>query len=100
MAKEIDPFDFDDVSDLPEELRKGVTARKGRASGGYAAWVDVLQKGKAAGYDSLTLAQLKGAAHRMGLKLPSDQTLRKHLDDAQKAGAVTKPTKQTYSVTE
>lgn len=97
MAKEIDPFDFSNTEDLPEDLAKAVAARKGRAGGGYAAWVDVLRKGKAAGHDSLTLAQLKAAAHRLKLTLPSDQTLRKHLDDAQKAGVVTKPTKQTYA---
>lgn len=96
-TKPANPFDFENVEDLPEELQKAVTSRGGRSSGGYVPWVDVLKKGKEAGFDSLTLGQIKGAAHRLGMKIPSDQTLRKHFDDALKAGLIEKPTRQTYS---
>lgn len=93
----VDPFDFTKVDDLPEELQKAVS---GRARGGTSpnTFVEVIRKGKEAGHAALTLGQIKAAAHRMGIKIPSDQTLRKALENAEKAGLIVKPSRQSYAI--
>lgn len=92
------PFDFSDVSDLPEELRKGLTARGGSSSSAKDI-MDILQKAKEAGMDKVTVSMLIAAAYRMKIKLPSKQTVVKYLNEAVEKGVVTKPTRQTYALT-
>jgi hypothetical protein len=88
----IDPkfFDFTDVSDLPEDLRK-------RAA---AAPVADLVADLAAIVDAapcvLSLAQIIAVATRMGVTLPADPTVSKHVKTAIELGLIVRVTRQSY----
>lgn len=89
------PFDFNDVSDLPEELAAKLTAE---TNGNVDAFVNVVVKGKEAGLDTLEINQIMAAATRMGVEVPTQQTVRNYLNKAVEQGKLVKPTRQTYAV--
>lgn len=87
------PFDFSDVSDLPDDLAKRLhTDRTDHAK----VFADVVSKGAAAGLTELDINQIMAAAIRMGIALPSQQAVRGYLNKAVDLGLIHKPTRQTY----
>lgn len=87
------PFDFSDLSDLPEELAAKLHSDN---TGNARAYADVVQKGAEAGYDELTINQIMAAATRMGIEVPTQQTVRGYLNKAVELGMISKPSRQTY----
>lgn len=86
-------FDFNDVSDLPEELQKSFQSDQLEAAREYA---DIVDAGYAAGYSKLGIKQIIAAAIRMGKKPPTETTVRNYLNRAVEAGLIVKPTRATY----
>lgn len=95
MTDQKNAFDFTDVSDLPEELAAKLTAE---TNGNVDAFVGVVAKGKEAGYDTLEINQIMAAATRLGIEVPTQQTVRNYLNKAVEQGKLVKPTRQTYAV--
>lgn len=89
------PFDFNNLDDLPEDLREKLTAS---TNGSVDEIVSVIAAGKEAGFDALTLNQIKAAGMRMGIEMPTDATIRAWLKTAEEQGKVSKPSRQTYAV--
>lgn len=89
------PFDFSDLSDLPEELAKKLNTETTDNAKVYA---DVVRKGAEAGYAELEINQIIAAATRMGLEPPTQQTVRNYLNKAVELGLVNKPSRQTYGI--
>lgn len=92
----IDPWDFEETSDLDEKLAKALKPR--RTSVSSSSFLDILKEAKQRGRESMTLAQIMVVAQRTGVKLPSEQTLRKHLNAAEEKGLIKKPTRQSYAI--
>ncbi|MEM9476175.1 MAG: hypothetical protein AAGA71_12840 [Pseudomonadota bacterium] len=90
-----DPFDFSDLSDLPEELQKKLNTETQDRASEFAA---VVIKGAEAGHDQLTINHIIAAATRMGMDIPSQQTVRGYLNKAVDMGLISKPTRQTYGL--
>ena len=88
-------FDFADVSDLPAELAEKLTRD---TDGAVNAWAEVVVKGAAAGYDSLSINQIVAAGHRMGYEMPTVTTIRNYLNRAVELKLISKPTRMTYGV--
>lgn len=90
-------FDFNDVSDLPQELQAKLS------SGGsteYTKVLKVLEAAKEAGRTSVTLTEIMAAATRMNVELPSEVTIRNWLNKCVSQGMAIKPTRQTYAINE
>ena len=62
-------FDFSNVADLPEELAAKLTAE---TNGNVDTFVNVVAKGKEAGFDTLEINQIMAAAHRLGVDVAAD----------------------------
>lgn len=90
-----DPFDFTDLTDLPEDLQKKLHRDTNDNAKEFA---EVVAKGAAAGVTELDINQIMAAAMRMGIEVPTQQTVRDYLNKAVKLGLLTKPTRQTYAV--
>lgn len=90
-----DPFDFTDLSDLPEELQKKLYSDTMENARVYA---DVVRKGAEAGYDELDINQIIAAATRMGIDVPTPQTVRNYLNKAVAEGMISKPSRQSYGI--
>lgn len=93
--KTVNPFDFSDLSDLPEELAGKLHTDTDENARVYA---EVVAKGAAAGMSELTINQIMAAAMRMGHDVPTQQTVRGYLNRAEKLGLIGKPTRQTYGI--
>lgn len=91
------PFDFNDVSDLPENLAKSLTVGSDRSTAARE-WADVVVAGKEAGYAELNINQIMAAATRMGLTVPGTQTVRGYLTRAVELGYLHKPSQRSYAV--
>lgn len=89
------PFDFNDLSDLPEDLQDKLTVA---TNGSVNEIVKVVAAGKEAGFDALSLNQIKAAGLRMGIELPTDATIRAWLNTGVEQGKLTKPSRQTYAI--
>jgi hypothetical protein len=89
------PFDFADLSDLPEELQKKLHTDTTDNAKVYA---DVVIAGAAAGYAELEINQIMAAAVRMNIDVPTQQTVRGYLNRAVELGMIQKPSRQTYGV--
>ena len=89
------PFDFSDLSDLPEELANKLTAE---TNGNVDAFVGVVHQGAAAGLATIEINQIMAAAIRLGIEVPTQQTVRGYLNKAVEQGKLVKPTRQTYAV--
>jgi hypothetical protein len=92
-----DPFDFSDVSDLPEDLQKKLHTDSDENAREYAA---VVVKGAEAGFAELTINQIMAAAMRMGMVVPTQPTVRSYLNEAVKLGLISKPGRLTYGAPE
>lgn len=90
------PFDFSDVSDLPGDIAKKLTASP--AAVAYVGVLPILTAAAAAGVPALSLNQVLAAGFRMGITLPTAATVRKWLNDAEGAGKVVKPNRNTYAI--
>tara|TARA_Y100000296_G_scaffold66371_1_gene78415 strand:+ start:41502 stop:41903 length:402 start_codon:yes stop_codon:yes gene_type:complete len=88
-------FDFSNVADLPEELAAKLTAE---TNGNVDTFVNVVAKGKEAGFDTLEINQIMAAAHRLGVDVPTQQTVRNYLNKACEQGKLVKPTRQSYAL--
>ncbi len=93
MTNEQNFFDFADLSDLPDELAEKLTRD---TDGNVNAWADVVNKGAAAGFESLSINQIIAAGHRMGLEMPTVTTIRNYLNRAVELRLISKPTRMTY----
>lgn len=93
MTNEQSFFDFADLSDLPDELAEKLTRD---TDGNVNAWADVVNKGAAAGFESLSINQIIAAGHRMGLEMPTVTTIRNYLNRAVELRLISKPTRMTY----
>lgn len=91
------PFDFTDTTDLPEALAKKLTTTSDRSTAARQ-YADVLVAGRDAGYAALNINQIMAAATRLGMEVPTAQTVRAYLDAGVKLGYIVKPTRQTYAV--
>lgn len=89
------PFDFNDLSDLPEELQEKLTVA---TNGSVDELVKIIAAGKEAGFDALTLNQVKAAGMRMGIEMPTDATIRNWLNTGVEQGKLVKPSRQTYAI--
>ena len=89
------PFDFADLSDLPEELQKRLHTDTTDNAKVYA---DVVRKGAEAGFDELDINQIMAAATRMGIEVPTQQTVRGYLNKGVDLGTLSKPSRQTYAI--
>ena len=87
------PFDFADLSDLPEDLQKKLYTETTDNAKVYA---EVVIAGAAAGYSELEINQIMAAATRMGIEVPTQQTVRGYLNKAVELGLIKKPSRQTY----
>lgn len=90
---EKDPFDFFDLSDLPETLQEKLTSD---TDGDVRAWADVVKKGAERGFNELSINQIIAAGSRMGLQIKTQTTLRNYLNRAVKMKLIGKPTRMTY----
>lgn len=86
------PYDFTDVSDVPEELQKRFVKSKSEPVGVQTV-VDIVIGAPAA----LTLAQIMVVAARLGAELPAENTVRSYLNLAVGSGRLSKPSRQTYA---
>lgn len=93
----MNPFDFNDVSDLSPELQAKLTTG---GSTEYTKILQVLEAAKAAGRTSVTLTEIIAAASRMNVELPSEVTVRNWLNKCVAQGMATKPTRQSYAISE
>lgn len=89
------PFDFNDLSDLPEDLQDKLTVA---TNGSVDEIVKVVAAGKDAGFDALSLNQIKAAGMRMGIEMPTDATIRAWLNTGVEQGKLMKPSRQTYAI--
>lgn len=89
-------FDFNDLSDLPEDLQDKLTVA---TNGSVDDLVKVVAAGKEAGFDALSLNQVKAAGMRMGIEMPTDATIRNWLNTGVEQGKLSKPSRQTYAIT-
>lgn len=87
------PFDFTDLSDLPEDLANKLHTDTNENAVAYA---EVVRKGAEAGLSELDINQIIAAATRLGLDVPKQQTVRNYLNKAVELGLINKPTRQTY----
>ena len=89
------PFDFSDLSDMPEEL-----AAKMQKSGStqYLQLVDVIKAASEVGIKALTLNEVVVAATRMSVELPAEVTVRNWLNKAVNMGRLCKPSRQSYAM--
>lgn len=88
-------FDFANLDDLPAELAEKLSSD---TDGAVKAWAEVVSKGAAAGYDSLSINQIIAAGHRMGLEMPTVNTIRNYLNRGVELKLISKPTRMTYGV--
>jgi len=89
------PFDFADLSDLPEDLAKKLATEGADHAKVYA---EVVRKGAEAGFVELDINQIIAASIRMGIDVPTQQTVRGYLNKAVELGLVSKPSRQTYGI--
>lgn len=94
-ASNVNPFDFTNLSDLPEELAKKLATETTDHAKVYA---DVIRKGAEAGFAELEINQIMAAAIRMGIEVPTQQTVRGYLNKGVELGLISKPSRQTYGV--
>lgn len=88
-----DPFDFTDLSDLPDDLAKKLHTE---TSDNARVFADVVDKGAAAGHTELDINQIMAAAIRLGMDVPTQATVRGYLNKAVDMGLIQKPSRQTY----
>lgn len=88
------PFDFSDLSDLPAELAAKLTAE---TNGNVDAFVGVVSKAAEFGLETVEINQIMAAAIRLGIEVPTQQTVRNYLNAAVEQGKLVKPTRQTYA---
>lgn len=93
MTKNV--YDFTDISDLPEELQGKLERENTEGARTYA---DIVIKGAEAGAGHLNINQIEAVARRLGLKVPTQTTIRNHLNKAVELGLICKPTRQSYGV--
>lgn len=96
-TKAINPFDFTDLSDLPDDLATKLEQRTSATLEAAREYADVVQKGADAGVEVLSINQIIAAATRMDMDPPSQQTVRNYLNAAVDQGWITKPGRQSYS---
>lgn len=82
-------YDFEHVDDLPEELRGAVQRTK--------LPVDEYAEIVTAAPHPLSMSQIRAVAHRKGLELPSENTVRKYLDQAIERGLICRISRQKYA---
>ena len=87
-------FNFADLSDLPEDLRKPLETETLDDAKNYA---QIVVDAKAAGYDSLNIRQITAVAFRLYGKVPTQNTIRAYLNEAVKLKLIGKPTRASYS---
>lgn len=89
------PFDFSDLSDLPEDLAAKLTTE---TNGNVSAFVGVVAKAAEYNITVLSINEIIAAAIRLGIEVPTQQTVRNYLNAAVTAGKLVKPSRQTYAL--
>lgn len=89
------PFDFSDLSDLPAELAAKLTVE---TNGNVDAFVGVVTEAAKYGIKTLGINEITAAAIRMGIEVPTQQTVRNYLNTAVSQGKLMKPTRQSYAL--
>jgi len=90
------PFDFTDLSDLPEDLQTKLKSTKPAPP--VDELVDLINKGHEAGFASLSCTQIRAAAYRVGLEIPSNAKVLEYIKIAIEQNKVYKYSRQTYAV--
>ena len=91
----VNPFDFSNLSDLPADLQAKLATE---TTNNAAVYAEVIRKGAEAGFAELEINQIIAAAIRMGIEVPTQQTVRGYLNKAVELKLVSKPSRQTYGV--
>ena len=90
-------FDFSNTDDLPADLQKKL-ARSGGDNSNAEAYAEIVRKGAEAGVAEMDINQIIAVAHRMQMKVPSQQTVRDYLNRAVEIGMIVKPSRQMYAL--
>lgn len=94
-----DLYDFSDVSDLSDSLKGRLTAGGSRTNPLVAVYLDIVVKARSdGGIEVINISQVEAIAERMKLPSKSQQSIRGALNVSVAAGALTKPSRQTYAV--
>lgn len=88
-----DLFDFADLTDLPEELAEKLT--KG-GDDSAKEWAGIVTMGAERGHTELSINQIIAVASRMGMEIPTQQTVRNYLNRAVELRLIGKPTRMSY----
>lgn len=91
MTKDL--FDFNDLSDLPEELAGRLTSDTDKQE---RDWAGIVLAGVERGFSELSINQIIAVATRMGFELPTVTTIRNYLNKGVARGLIGKPTRQSY----
>lgn len=86
-------FNFNDLSDLPEELQGKLHSDKDASA---REWAEIVNAGVAAGFPRLSLKQIEAVATRAKIAVPTEQTIRGYLNRAVELKLIGKPTRSTY----
>lgn len=90
---EKDLFDFANLSDLPEDLQGKLTRDTDEA---VKSWAAIVSAGVARGFTELSINQITAVAHRSGIEVPTQQTVRNYLNRAVELKLIGKPTRMSY----
>lgn len=88
-------YDFSDISDLPEAIAKRVAVEN--KSVAATAWAKIVIDGAKHGMPNMEINQIIAVATRLGIEVPTAQTVRGYLNKAVENGLLVKPTRQTYA---
>lgn len=94
MTNTTDLYNFNDTSDLPEEMAKRLETK---AAGGTPEWATALYAVVAGAPMALSIAQVMAVAARAEIEVPAETTVRSWLNRGVEAGLVSKPTRQSYA---
>lgn len=87
-------FNFADLSDLPDDLRKPLETETLDNAKNYA---QIVIDAKEAGFESLNIRQITAVAFRLFGKVPTQATVRAYLNAAVELKLIGKPTRASYS---
>ena len=91
----LDLFDFDDLSDVPEELSRTLVKE---TSDNALKYANLVKSAFEYGYTgTLNITKIMIAANRAGFPKKTQASVRIYLNDAVNAKLIKKPTRQTYA---
>lgn len=89
-------YDFNDLDDLPDDLAKRLST-SAVANPNVGVYAGIVKAACEAGLKIMSIGQIEAVAHRMGITVKTQQTIRTALNSGVKAGLLFKPSRQTYA---